>query len=53
MPYAGKTQCPGYTFESGHGKTEKIQQKGNKAAFSSTLNRHFGFWMQQIILDNI
>lgn len=50
---AGETKCPGYTFESGQVKLGKIQQKGNKEAFSSTLNSRFDIWMQQIILDNI
>lgn len=53
MLYAGETKCPGYAFESGQVKLGKIQQKGNKAAFSSTLSSHFVIWIQQIILDNM
>lgn len=41
------------SFESGQVKLDKIQQKGNKESFSSTLISHFDIWMQQIAPDNI
>lgn len=51
MLYAGETKCPEYAFEPGKVKFGKIQKKGNKAGFSSTLNSHFVTWTQQIIPD--